>query len=217
MSDVGTVYSLGTEALTLEEQLSILVHLGVHCVLDVRNASETKSQSRIEMKEFFYINQIHYRDYSGYLSMDTTERKFLTSQGYMDFQKYTESLNCKEAMTRIERGAAKGYACCLLGYHADPAICHRSILAGHELLKRDIDVQHIIKAGTMSQSLLEHELVDQECPSLDQIALFDVPQTPYEEKLTETIRRRNKLLGQTWLQERNQSYGKQTGQYRWGK
>lgn len=215
MSIAGTVYALGIENLALEQQLEIMQQFAIRCILDVRNISEIKEFSRTVMKEYFYINQIHYRDYSSLLSMDTSERKFLTSQGYMDFKKYAESLACKEAMDKIGRGVTRGYNCCILGFWADPKRCHRTFLAGHELLQRGIDMIHITAQGWLSQSQIEQAVVEENFPSIDQLALFDVPQTPYEDKLSESLKKANKTIGQQWLSERSENSGRQGSKYGW--
>lgn len=202
----GTVYILGTETHPLQAQLAIMRKYRIVCVIDVRNFTETLAQKmqRIELKEFFYSNQIHYRDYSGSLSMDVQERKYQNSNGFMDFAKYRGALGYTSAMSKIKTGAMKGYNCCIIGYRKGLGDCHRSILVGHGLLMEGVDALHITSnIGLLPQSELEKMLVEQTFPAIQQMTLFDVPQQPFEEKLELVLKEKNKELGKRWLAERS--------------
>lgn len=202
----GTVFIIGTETLSLQQQLDIIRRHGVICIIDVRNYAETLAQKlkRIQMREFFYSNQIHYRDYSSSLSMDVQERKFQSANGFVDFAKYRSALGYSTSLTKIQQGVDRGYNCCILGYRDAPEDCHRSILVGHGLLLNGIDALHITSnAAPITQSELEERMVEQAFPKIDQMTLFDVPQQPFEKKLDIVLRQKNKDLGKRWLAERN--------------
>lgn len=202
----GTVYILGTEMHPLQELLEIIRRHGIVCVIDVRNYTETLAQKvqRIELKEFFYSNQIHYRDYSESLSMDTQERKYLNSNGYMDFTKYRSSLGYSTAISKLKEGVRRGYNCCVIGYRRGLGDCHRSILVGHGLLMEGVDAMHITSnIGVLPQSELEKMLVEQAFPTIEQMTLFDMPQQPFEDKLETVLKDKNKELGKRWLAERS--------------
>lgn len=202
----GNVYILGAEMHSMQTLADIAKEYQIVCMIDVRNYTETLAQkvSRIAYKEFFYSNQIHYRDYSASLSMDTQERKFQTTSGFMDFTKYRGALGYSTAITKLCDGSRKGYNCCVLGYRKGLGDCHRSILVGHGLLMEGVDALHITSnIGLLPQSELEKMLVEQAFPTIDQMTLFDVPQQPYEDKLNQVLKEKNKELGQRWLAERS--------------
>ena len=77
----------------------------------------------------------------------------------------------RHGIDRLKKGRQK-YRIALLCAEKDPITCHRSILVSRELVKEDIDVQHILHNG----SLEPHDQLEQRLLSSyghDQEDLFD--------------------------------------------
>ena len=200
----GIIYTCGIEALTNAKHfLNTMYMYGVHTIFDVRNASELRKKqyvSKQEMKELSPFAKMNYVDAGSGFSMDINDRKLLHSKGYIDFEKWAASLSFQTFKKQITDRAINGEKVCLLGYYERPSKCHRFFISS-ELLKDGFDVQHIGPGTPQLHSALEREEVDKAFPEYDQIAMFEVPKTSYEEKLQKTLKILNKEIGETWLME----------------
>lgn len=200
----GVIYSCGIEALANAKHfLNTMYMYGVHAVFDVRNASELQKKlyvSKQEMRELSPFAKINYFDAANGFSIDVNDRKMLHSKGYVDFEKWAASLSFQTIKKQVIDRALNGDKVCLLGYYENPSKCHRFFISS-ELLKQGFDVQHIGPGMPKLHSELEKEEVEKAFPEFDQIAMFEVPKTPYEEKLQKALKILNKEIGENWLME----------------
>lgn len=200
----GIAYSLGTEPMQdITQLLQTLRMYGVAVVFDARNRYEVHIKpglGKTEIKELCPFYGIRYIDAADGFSMDNVERKYQHSRGYTNFEKYVSSLSFKTQISKFQKELQHYGNVCLLGYRESVPHCHRFYIAS-ELLKDGIDVLHIGPGTPKPQSILEKEEVDAAFPELNQVALFPVPQEPYESKLAKTLVMLNKEIGEKWLKE----------------
>ncbi len=73
----------------------------------------------------------------------------LFDDGVVDFAKLRATEKFREGVTRVEHGLEKGYRMALMCAEKDPFDCHRFILICPELVKRGMDVRHILASGAL--------------------------------------------------------------------
>ena len=201
----GRIYSFGVQRCTEHEQLfDVLTAYGVNVVIDLRNDAEVRKQGRLfgrtELTELLSLNGIHYRNYRDNFSMETRERKFLTSARYVDYDKYETSADFKSGITKMVNSVNQGFVVCLLGWAREPTDCHR-FFVGEALYRNGIDVLHIGSGTEDPHSFLRQQFVDAECPVLDHVPMFEVKTQTFEERLAEARQKLNKRLGERYLKE----------------
>ena len=198
----GTLYSLGTEPMQdITQLISTFQMYGITVVFDVRNQYEirrTPGLGKMELRELCPLCGIRYVDAADGFSMDNVERKFLHSRGYVNFEKYIESLSFKTKIDSVKDYLRYQGNVCLLGYRETVPLCHRFYIAS-ELLKAGFDTLHIGPGMPQPHSVLEQKEVDSAFPELDQVPLFPVAKEPYESKLTKTLVMLNKEIGENWV------------------
>ncbi len=202
----GIVFTCGIEAFQDYSYLiTVLKSYGIQCVIDVRNKAEIETTPRAgktALRELFYLSNLHYRDYTDGFSLDVTDRRFLCSKGYVDLEKYRHSLAFTTCSKKLSSGIERDYRSCLLGYQNDFRECHRFLL-GFYLLDDGINLHHLCggEPPVITQAEAEQARVEEEFPSIDQLALFEMPVTTYSEKRSKTLELISKSFGQKWLDD----------------
>jgi uncharacterized protein (DUF488 family) len=172
------IFSLGHSTLGYEQFLKLLREAGVDAVADVRTIPFSRHLP--------HFNQPELR---AALKQDGVAYSFLGGElggrpkrdGVADYQKMAASDRFKTGIDRVLAGAEK-FRIALICAEKRPLDCHRCRLVGRELLRRGVDVRHLVSGNaSQTQSEIEAQLFVQAGDDL-----FAAP----EERLALAYRRR---------------------------
>ena len=157
------LYSIGHSSQTQEEFLALLTSYGINCIVDVRSvpASKYSPQFNQENLKWFLkshgIQYLHFGDEFGARRTDGIDEN-----GQVNFELAVKTPNFQQGVVRLMRGLEKGYQIALMCSEADPLECHRFSMVSRYFYDLGLDVQHILKDGTLaSHTLLEKEMTNQ--------------------------------------------------------
>jgi len=96
----------------------------------------------------------------------------LYTNGMVDFSKIEKSKSFKEGIDVIISSLNTSNIV-LMCTESNPIECHRSILLGKVLYKRNIEIKHILKDGSiLTQEDIEKEILNEYFPNRDRIRLI---------------------------------------------
>ena len=157
------LYSIGHSSQTQEEFLALLTSYSINCVVDVRSvpASKYSPQFNQENLKWFLkshgIQYLHFGDEFGARRTDSIDEN-----GQVNFEIAVKTPNFQQGVVRLMRGLEKGYQIALMCSEADPLECHRFSMVSRYFYDLGLDVQHILKDGTLaSHASLEKEMINQ--------------------------------------------------------
>ena len=157
------LYSIGHSSQTQEEFLALLTSYGINCIVDVRSvpASKYSPQFNQENLKWFLkshgIQYLHFGDEFGARRTDSIDEN-----GQVNFEIAVKTPNFQQGVVRLMRGLEKGYQIALMCSEADPLECHRFSMVSRYFYDLGLDVQHILKDGTLApHTLLEKEMINQ--------------------------------------------------------
>lgn len=157
------LYSIGHSSQTQEEFLALLIPYGINCIVDVRSvpASKYSPQFNQETLKWFLkshsIQYLHFGDEFGARRTDSIDPK-----GQVDFELAVKTELFQQGAARLMKGLEKGYQIALMCSEADPLECHRFSMISRYFYDQGLDVQHILKDGTLaSHASLEKEMIKQ--------------------------------------------------------
>ena len=156
------LYSIGHSSQTQEEFLVLLSHYSINCIVDVRSvpASKYSPQFNQEVLRWFLkshnIQYLHFGDEFGARRTDSIEN------GQVNFELAVKTPNFQQGVLRLMKGLEKGYQIALMCSEADPLECHRFAMVSRYFYDQGLDVQHILKDGTLASHVsLEKEMINQ--------------------------------------------------------
>jgi len=157
------LYSIGHSSQTQEEFLALLTSYSINCVVDVRSvpASKYSPQFNQENLKWFLkshgIQYLHFGDEFGARRTDSIDEN-----GQVNFELAVKTPNFQQGVVRLMRGLEKGYQIVLMCSEADPLECHRFSMVSRYFYDLGLDVQHILKDGTLApHASLEKEMINQ--------------------------------------------------------
>lgn len=157
------LYSIGHSSQTQEEFLALLTSYSINCVVDVRSvpASKYSPQFNQENLKWFLkslgIQYLHFGDEFGARRTDSVDEN-----GQVNFELAVKTPNFQHGVVRLMRGLEKGYQIALMCSEADPLECHRFSMVSRYFYDLGLDVQHILKDGTLApHASLEKEMINQ--------------------------------------------------------
>lgn len=157
------LYSIGHSNQSLDGFLVLLNAHDVNCVIDVRSvpASTYSPQFNQESLKYFLkshgVQYLHFGDEFGARRTDC-----LNESEQVDFEKAVETPLFQKGVERVMKGLEKGFRIAFMCSEADPLECHRFSLVSRYFYDQGLDVQHILKDGTLaSHASLEKEMINQ--------------------------------------------------------
>ena len=159
------IYTIGYTAFDEHMFINVLKDYNISCIIDVRSypvASEYyKIYSRNNLEPLLKKNNIIYRNYAKEFGARQENKIYYTSEGYLDFFKFTQSPEFNEGVNKVKKGIELNYNFALMCAEKDPINCHRAIMVARELYNRGFIVHHILSScKTESQEDLEKRLLD---------------------------------------------------------
>ena len=161
------VLTIGHSNHTLEFFLELLTQHRVTALADVRSAPYSRFNPHFNREQFAKslgatgIRYVFLGRELGGRSDDPTRY----DQGRLRYERLAGTPGFHEGLRRVMRGAEQ-YRIALMCAEKEPLHCHRSLLVGHQLNERGVEVAHILADGrlephatTMDRLLAEFKLV----------------------------------------------------------
>ncbi len=163
---------------------------------------------------------IYYRNYATSFGARQTDHRYYTEgeEGYLDFEKFTESDLFLEGFNKMVNSLEAGYTPVFMCAEKDPINCHRAIMVTRVFSEKGYEVIHIMPGSTKTQKDLEEELLDKYFKKTkiveDQMNLFNnfadtlhSPVTDYQpdraEQVKHAYRKQNEKIGFKWKDIKN--------------
>lgn len=179
-----TIYTIGHSTLSYARYVSVLRSVFITAVVDVR------SQPRSRRFPDFNIGTLKpalRKDHIAYVFLGRElggrpANESLYSDGIADYEKMAATPEFNSGLERVLRGANDHRIALMCSEH-HPLECHRCLMVGRELAKRNVQVSHILSEGNcVDQSELERELLEKYG--------FHTDFLPREERLVAAYRKR---------------------------
>ena len=168
--NTGTILTIGHSNHTREFFLELLTRHRVTALADVRSApySRFNPQFRRErLSETLETSGIRYV-YLGDALGGRSDDRSCYERGRVRYDRLARTPLFRDGLQRVVRGAEE-YRVALMCAEKEPLHCHRTLLVGHELDRRGVDVAHILPdgrlephAGAMTRLLAELGLENDE-------------------------------------------------------
>jgi uncharacterized protein (DUF488 family) len=163
-------HQMATEVLTIghssrdyESFLSILKSENVSAIADVRSSPQSQQFPHFDrdvLKDDLRRDGISYVFLGEELGGRPTKKQ-LYCDGVADYERMAAEQSFQKGIDRVVEGASR-YRIALMCSEYSPLDCHRCLLVGRALLKRGVEVRHILSEGrTVSQQAIEKELIEQ--------------------------------------------------------
>jgi uncharacterized protein (DUF488 family) len=192
------IYTIGYTAFKIDDFIKTLRLNHISCVIDVRSIPMSRYYLDYNKENISLVlkqNGILYRNYIKEFGARQNNMKFYSKEGYLDFNKFTQSQQFKAGINKVLAGMQIGYIFALMCAEKDPINCHRSIMIGRQFYQKDILVNNIMANGaTETQADLEKRLLDLYYPNRDQITLTGNYETD-EELINRSYQKRNAEIG----------------------
>lgn len=171
------IYTIGHSSYTHEQYLKLLKYYNINCIVDVRSIPYSKyvpQFNKEEIKKFLKLNSIYYI-FMGKELGARREDKRLYTEGYLDFEKTSKSMNFINGIDRVKDGIEKGYKIALMCKEKDPIDCHRNILVARQFSMQGFNVLNILENGlTETQEHIEERLLNLYYPERNQMTILDI-------------------------------------------
>ncbi|MBS5860333.1 DUF488 domain-containing protein [bacterium] len=196
---MANIFTIGYSAFGIDEFIDELQKNSIVCVVDVRSNPVSgeyyKDYNGYNLEKILKQHDIHYRSYAREFGARQDDPAFFSDEGYVDFEKFTQSEQFKNGLAKVKAGFDKNYNCVLMCAEKDPINCHRSIMIAHALQKTGIEVLNILGNGKIErQSETEQRLLNIYFPNRKQQRLFE--EIPAEEVLIEqAYKKQNEKIG----------------------
>jgi len=146
------IFSLGYGNLDIETFVEILKRFNIKYLLDVRSkpySNYNPDFSKAYLSKYLKKSQIKYVFLGDKLGGLPDEPHYRDISGKIDYSKFEKRPDFLNAINRIIRNLRNGIRLCLMCVEFKPENCHRSKLIGESLFKHNINVQHILRDGTL--------------------------------------------------------------------
>ena len=158
------IFTIGHSNHSIEAFLDLMVRYEINCIADVRSIPYSKYTPQFnskELKDVLKEQDILYIYLGKELGARRDERELYTPEGYLDFEKVSQSPLFQSAIERIKTGIDKGFNIALMCAEKDPIDCHRNILVARQFHESKYNVLNIMGDGSVqSQDNIEQRLLD---------------------------------------------------------
>lgn len=156
-----TIFSIGHSTHSYEEFLRLLRDAKVTAVADVRSSPFSRHQPQFnknELRQELRSDKIDYAFLGDELG-GRPKSDELFCEGIADYEKMARTPEFERGLQRVIKGSAD-YRIALMCSEHDPLDCHRCLLVGRALAKRNFNVSHILFDGhRKTQNDIEIELL----------------------------------------------------------
>ena len=193
------IYTIGyTAFVDVDDFVEALKENGVTCLVDVRSTPKSSYYKDFDsdaLSARLKQERIYYRNYA-YEFGARQDNRALYPDGYLDFEKFSKTVNFKQGVTKLNAGIELNQTFALMCAEKDPYNCHRSIMVSRFLQDYDFEIQHIKGHDIYeSQKDIEERLIDEYYPSRAQFSLLSENNMSDEECLAKAYAKRNREIG----------------------
>lgn len=142
---MGTIYSVGHSAHTIEEFLPLLTVHRIDVVVDTRSAPYSKFAPQFDreaVQRDLVQSGIKYLFLGAELGGRPNNASYYDARGHVLYGRIKDDAAFLSGITRLERGM-ESFRVALMCGEEDPAHCHRRLLVGRVLTERGHQVLHI--------------------------------------------------------------------------
>ena len=156
-------YSIGYSNRKLDEFIGLLSKYKINCVVDVRSVPYSNGEKGLlynmdNIKKILNKQGIYYI-YMG-KELGARNEECVDEQGTIPYEAIRKNGSYKNGITRLIDGINKGYNIAIMCAEKEPVNCHRSILIGYDLKKKNITVKHILDENVIKcQKDIEEEIM----------------------------------------------------------
>jgi uncharacterized protein (DUF488 family) len=146
-----SVLTIGHSTHPYERFLALLRQAGVTAVADVRTAPYSRNFPQFNcdvLKGELRLDGIAYSFLGKELGGRPSGRQFYCD-GVADYEKMATTEEFQKGLDRVVKGAKKHRIALMCSEH-DPLDCHRCLLVGRALAKRDVAVRHVLSSGQVA-------------------------------------------------------------------
>ncbi len=195
---MNVLYTIGYTAFKIENFVQQLKLNNISCIIDVRSVAFSQHYPDYNKDNLYKILKLHgilYRNYVEEFGARQTKQCYYSPEGYLDFEKFTQSEVFNEGYNKILLGIKSGYTFALMCAEVDPIDCHRNIMIAREFYKRGFEIKNIMKDGTIQTQVdIESRLLQKYFPKRNQLTLFGSIETDCE-LILEAYKLKNKEIG----------------------
>lgn len=145
------VFTIGHSTVPSETIVKMLLAHEVTAVADVRSVPYSRANSQFNREKFkseLQRARIAYTFLGLELGARTDDSNCYIKQK-VQYELLARTRLFQSGLLRVEEGIRRGYRIALMCAERDPLTCHRGILITRHLVKRGIDVQHILGSGRL--------------------------------------------------------------------
>lgn len=172
---INSIYTIGYTVFSIDDFIDVIKYYGISCVIDVRSSPFSKhypDYNKDVLEQRLKQHGILYRNYAKEFGARQTNPIYYSGD-IVDFDKFIQSAQFLEGVSRVTKGIEKGYKFALMCAEKDPINCHRSIMLGKGFSKNGYEVNHIIsKTNIETQNELEERLLEIYHQDRFQLTLF---------------------------------------------
>ena len=192
------LYTIGYSGYTIDEFLNELKSNMINVLIDVRSSTYSKyypDYNSSTLENFLSKHDIYYRTYSSEFGARQNNPSFYSSDGILDFEKFSKSEQFQSGVQKIRDSLNKNYKVALMCAEKNPTQCHRAILVSRKFADLGYEIIHLMPDGeTKNQKQIENELLNTFFPDRNQLDLFSPPASD-EENIIKAYKLQNKKIG----------------------
>ncbi len=146
-----TILTVGHSNHDLEFFIELLREHRVAALADVRSTPYSRFNpqfNRDRLAERLRASGIKYVYLGSELGGRADDRSSYDENGHISYDHLANTAHFRDGIDRLLRGAGK-YRVALMCAEREPLDCHRTLLVGHELDRRGVDVAHILPDGPL--------------------------------------------------------------------
>jgi len=195
---MASVYTIGYAAFNIDDFIDVLKSYKISHLIDVRSnpvSEYFQDYNSFNLEPKLRQNNIIYENLALEFGARQENKEFVSENGFVDFEKFTQSEQFKNGLTKMKAGLERGINLVLMCAEKDPINCHRSIMIAHAMQKNGIEVLHIMHDGQLqSQSKIDKRLLEFYFPERNQLNLFS-KSSDEQELIEQAYKRQNEKIG----------------------
>ena len=191
------IYTIGYAGFSVEEFIEKLIVHEINIVIDVRSKPFSKHNQEYNKNIIPHtLNKfkIKYFSYADEFGARQVNQEFYCESGYMDFDKFSESIQFMNGINNLIEGMKENNTYVLMCAEKDPIKCHRAVLIARKFYELGFNVIHIMPNFDITHYDLELRLIDTYFPDRMQGNIFTGFMSDYE-CLRESYRKCNAEIG----------------------
>lgn len=202
---VDTVFSIGYSGFSVNDFINALKSNKISLVIDVRSMPYSQyfsDYNKDNIEQSLKSSGIYYRNYAEEFGARQEERKYYTSQGYLDFELFAKSPSFLSGFDKLVKSMEQDYSFALMCAEKDPINCHRTILVARAFHEAGYKVVHLLpNKCKVTQEDIEARLLKKYFPDRNQITLFNETLTE-KEYIKQAYKKRNAEIGYSIEEEK---------------